>query len=130
MPYLIDSDWVIDYLADIPDARELLERLSAQGLAISIITYMEAWEGLSAQPDRAAAEMKFDAFVQAVVLAPLSPAVARRCAELRRQMRQQGRRVRGRALDLIIAATAIEYDLTLVTRNTADCRDVPGLTLY
>jgi predicted nucleic acid-binding protein len=64
-----------------------------------------------------------------VILLPLSPAVARRCAELRRQLRRQGKRVRARALDLIVAATAIEYDLTLVTNNTAGYRDIPGLKL-
>lgn len=42
----------------------------------------------------------------------------------------QGKRVRQRALDLLIAATAIEHNLTLVTRNQADYRDVPGLMLF
>ncbi len=35
-----------------------------------------------------------------------------------------------RSLDLIIAATALEYNLTLVTRNTEDYADVPDLKLY
>ena len=30
----------------------------------------------------------------------------------------------------LIAATALEYNLTLVTRNTEDYADVPGLKLY
>lgn len=30
----------------------------------------------------------------------------------------------------MIAATAIEHDLTLVTRNVDDFSDVPGLQLY
>jgi predicted nucleic acid-binding protein len=39
--------------------------------------------------------------------------------------------VRQRALDLIIAATALEHDLTLVTRNREDFQDIPGLqTLF
>ncbi len=33
-------------------------------------------------------------------------------------------------LDSITAATAFEYDLTLVTRNTADYDDIPGLRLH
>jgi predicted nucleic acid-binding protein len=37
--------------------------------------------------------------------------------------------VNSRALDLIIAATALEYDLTLVTDNTGDFKDIPDLTL-
>jgi predicted nucleic acid-binding protein len=43
---------------------------------------------------------------------------------------QRGRRTRQRSLDLLIAATAITYHLTLVTRNRADYQDVADLTLY
>jgi predicted nucleic acid-binding protein len=31
---------------------------------------------------------------------------------------------------LIVAATAIEHGLTLVTRNKADYRDITGVSLY
>jgi predicted nucleic acid-binding protein len=34
------------------------------------------------------------------------------------------RRSKSRALDLIIAATALEYGLTLVTNNTDDFKDI------
>ena len=49
MAYLVDSDWLIDYLAGAPDALQLLERLSDAGLAISVITYMEAYQGRAAK---------------------------------------------------------------------------------
>ena len=49
---------------------------------------------------------------------------------MRVQLRSQGRSVRNRALDLLIAATAIQHNLTLVSRNADDYRDIPGLTLY
>lgn len=60
---------------------------------------------------------------------PLSPAVAERCARLRETLRKQRKRINMRALDLIIAATALEYNLTLVTRNTEDYVDIPDLQL-
>jgi predicted nucleic acid-binding protein len=34
------------------------------------------------------------------------------------------------ALDLLIAATALEYDLTLVTDNIEDFKDIPDLNLH
>jgi predicted nucleic acid-binding protein len=46
------------------------------------------------------------------------------------QLRSQNKRVKSRALDLIIAATALEDGLTLVTNNTDDFKDIPDLTLY
>jgi len=41
-------------------------------------------------------------------------------------LRQQ--RVRIGTMDLRIAATALQYNLTLLTRNTIDFSKVPGLT--
>jgi predicted nucleic acid-binding protein len=46
--------------------------------------------------------------------------VAQRCARLREALRGDRRRVDARAFDLLVAATALEYDLTLVTRNLRD----------
>jgi predicted nucleic acid-binding protein len=45
MPYLVDSDWVIDHLDRIPQATELLSALAADGLYVSIVTYMEVYQG-------------------------------------------------------------------------------------
>lgn len=43
MPYLIDSDWVIDHLASVPEATALFNELSdLDRIAISIVTYMES----------------------------------------------------------------------------------------
>ena len=40
------------------------------------------------------------------------------------------RRPRSRALDITIAACAIEQDAALWTLNVEDFEDIPGLTLY
>jgi tRNA(fMet)-specific endonuclease VapC len=127
MAYLIDSDWVIDYLAGVPDALELLDRLAEEGIAISIVTYMEVYQGVERSDNPEEAERRLASFLEAVPLLPVSPAVARRGARLRETLRSQGKRVANRALDLLIAATAIEYGLTLVTRNVRDYSDIPDL---
>ena len=121
---------MVDHLENHPGAIQLLERLAPAKIAISIITYLEAYEGVERSPDRQAAEAKLHAFVNRVPVLPLSRAVARRCAALRHALRRQGKRVDRRALDLLIAATALEHDLTLVTRNVEDFEDIPGLKLY
>lgn len=130
MPYLIDSDQVIDHLANIPTTVELLDKLSNDGVAISIITYMEAFQGIDRSPSPEEANRKFEAFLSGVPVLPFTIAVAQRCARLRETLRGQGKRVNSRALDLINAATALEYNLTLVTRNIEDYDDIPGLDLY
>ena len=130
MAYLVDSDWVIDYLSGVPDALELLDRLADEGIAISIVTYMEIYQGVERSDNLTTAERQLSAFLDSVPLLPISPAVARRCASLRETLRRQGKRVNNRALDLLIAATAIEHDLTLVTRNLQDYGDIPGLETF
>ena len=129
MPYLIDSHVVIDHLADVPETSDLLSRLAADGIAMSIITYMEAFQGVTRSPHPEEAHRKFRAFAKSMPILPLSIAVAERCARLRETLRTQQKRVSSRALDLIIAATALEYDLTLVTANTEDFKDIPDLLL-
>jgi tRNA(fMet)-specific endonuclease VapC len=130
MAYLIDSDLVIDHLADDPAARRLLDRLAPDGLTISMITYLEVYQGILVSPDPDQAQARLDAFLAAVPIVPFSTPVARRCARLRVELQRQGKRVRSRALDLLTAATALEHELTLVTRNLADYTDIPALALY
>lgn len=100
MPYLIDSDWVIDHLEETPEAIALLERLVEEGIAISIITYMEVLQGVERSPNADEARAKLQDFLTAVPILPLSRPVAQRCAKLRETLRAQGKRVHSRALDL------------------------------
>lgn len=129
MSYLIDSDHVIDYLKGEPNPVELIGRIRKDGLWVSIITDMEVYQGVRRDAAAVSLHSGFQRFLAFAPILPFSPAVARRCADLRETLQQQGRRVRSRHLDLITAATALEYGLTLVTRNTQDYADVPGLTL-
>jgi tRNA(fMet)-specific endonuclease VapC len=131
MSYLLDTDWLIDFLAGDPAARSLVATILPDGIAISIITYMEIYEGIERSPARRADERSFRAFLSGVPVLPFSRTVARRTARLRAELRRRNPSiVRRRALDVIIAATALTYDLTLVTRNTDDYRVIPGLKLY
>jgi predicted nucleic acid-binding protein len=121
---------VIDHLASVPEANRLLEQLAEEGIAISVVTYMEAYQGISRSPTPEQAEAFFGRFVDSIPVIPFSVAVARRCAAVRETLRKQQRRVNSRALDLIIAATALEHELTLVSRNLDDYRDIPDLKVY
>src|SRR5712691_1012216 len=130
MPYLIDTDLVIDHLANITTANHLLEKLAPEGIAISMITYMEAYQGVVRSPTIKEARAKFQLFRRSVPVLPFSLTVAKRCASLREQLKHEQKRVKSRALDLMNAAIALEHDLTLVTRNVGDYKDIPDLKLY
>jgi len=130
MPYLVDSDILIAQREGQAGALALLEQLAPEGLAISIVTYMEIYQGTLRGPDPERARVSLDIFLAGVPVVPFSLAAARRCAGLREDLARQGKRVRSRALDLVTAAIALEHDYTLVTRNRHDFEDISGLSLY
>jgi len=130
VPYLIDTDWLIDHLENVPEALHLFLGLAEEGIAVSIISYMEAYQGVVRSPKPQEVGEKFAALMATIPVLSLSPEVARRCARLWEALRGQGKRVNARALDLIIAATALEYGLTLITRNVKDYEDIPAIRIY
>jgi tRNA(fMet)-specific endonuclease VapC len=129
MRYLIDTNIIIPYLADDAATIALMRQLAIDGLAVSVISYLEAYQGVIESPTPESAREKFEAFFGGIPILLVTPTVARECAILRSMLKRQGRSVRPRALDLIIAATAIEHGLELVTRNIDDYKDITGLRL-
>ena len=128
MTYLLDTDWLIDYLGGRARARDVIDALTPSGLAISVITYAEFYEGVAASPRRAEHLEKLDDFTAGVGFLDIDLGVARIFGERRAEMRAQGRLIAN--FDLLIAATALRFDLTLVTRNVSDFRRVEGLQIY
>lgn len=59
----------------------------------------------------------------------LTPTIMERFAIVRGPLPKQLRRQIGE-LDMLIAATALVNDLTLVTRNTRDFQHIPGLKIF
>jgi len=128
MTSLIDSDRVVDYLKGRPDAVDLLSRLEPDGLAISLITYGEIYEGISAGRDPARHEQSFLAFLALVSVLPLNRAIMRRFATLRADLRRSGQLIGD--FDLLIAATALHHGVPLITRNRGHFQRIPHLQLY
>lgn len=130
MAYLLDTDIVIDQLASDPTTVQLLNQLASAGLYVSIVTYVEVVQGILLHANTASQRSTFEAFLLDVPLLMLTRNVAERCAIVRADLTRRQRRIRSRAMDLMVAATALEHGLTLVTRNKADYRDIHGLNLH
>lgn len=128
MSYLIDSDWVADYLKGRPPAVKLIQSLLPAPLSISIITYAKVYEGIYYGHDRARYEQVYREFLQGVDVVGINRVVARRFAMVRGALRAEGRLIS--QTDLLIAAIALQHDLILVTRNVREFGRVAGLQLY
>ena len=59
MRYLVDTDWVIHYLNGDHSIRERLDEVRHEGVAVSIVTLAEVYEGVSQSPDAVAEELAF-----------------------------------------------------------------------
>ena len=128
MTYLVDSDYVADYLKGRQQAVNTLKTILAEGICISIITYAEIYEGIYYGYHRAAHEAGFRRFLQIVPVVLITHPVARQFAMIRGSLRSQGQLIP--EPDLFIAATAIRHGFTLVTRNLKDYKRIPDLKIY
>jgi predicted nucleic acid-binding protein len=129
MKYLLDSDILIDYFDGKLEIKEQVEKYISDGSAISTIAYMETLEGRLDSGSLTDATDELDWLVRSIRVIPVSREIGIVCAQIRAALRIRKRRVRPRALDLLIAATAIEFGLTLITRNRDDYHDIPGLVM-
>ena len=128
MSYLVDSDWLIDAFISVPVAVNLLARFRTEGLAVSIVSYGELFEGAIGAPNPQPELVHFRAFLERLKLLPLTEPIMEVFARTRANLRRQGRLIPD--LDLLIAATAIHHDVTRLTRNVRHFARVPGLRLY
>jgi tRNA(fMet)-specific endonuclease VapC len=128
MAYLLDSDWVINALAGRRRAVSPLERLSAAHIGISVISlgeiYQQAFE--STNPDVYLGT--FRAFIAPFRVIPVTEPIAVRFAEIRALLTRRGELISD--FDMLIAATALQYNLTVLTFNYRHFSRIPDLTLY
>jgi tRNA(fMet)-specific endonuclease VapC len=128
MTYLVDSDWVAEYLKGRATAVNLLDSFFEEDLAISIITFGEIYEGIYYGTDPQNNELVFRSFLRGVRVLGINRTIARRFALIRGKLRAEGQIIP--QPDILIAATALQYDLTLLTRNVRDFERIPDLKLH
>lgn len=107
--YLLDSDILIEYLRNRPQAIDYIETLEGD-LLISVITVAELIAGARNQAERQSLEL----FLSALEVIPIDYTIARQGGLFRQQYKQS----HGTGLDdALIAATAIQSNAQLVTFN-------------
>jgi len=116
--YLIDTNTAIDYLDNkLPDkANSLIDSIES---FISVITRMEllAWPGATLQQTAILEDFTYSSLVY-----PLEEPVILKAIEIRRTYKTK-------LPDAIIAATAMVYNLRLISRNTKDFKNITGLSV-
>ena len=126
MTYLLDTSVLIHLRDD--DGSQVFRRAEQllDEAAMSILSEVELEGGIQTVPDLAAfRRIATDELLYAMPILPLSPAIVRVYAGIIAARGFSRPRIIGR----LIAATAIINDLTLITVNGDDFRDVPDLRL-
>jgi predicted nucleic acid-binding protein len=104
---------VIDFLRRRDYARQLLEDWSSAGfLAVSTLTHLEIYHGM-----RPVEETSTNSFLDGLTSIPVDISIARLAGRMLGGLRTRGTTI-GIA-DSVIAATALQYGIPLLTNNMA-----------
>ena len=103
-------------------------QLPKEGIAVSLITYGEIYEGIYYGRDPQKSEEGFRKFLRGVTILPLNRSIMQRFGHIRGDLRRKGLLIGDP--DILIAATAVYHDLTLLTRNKKDYERIPTLKAH
>lgn len=125
MKYLVDTDIIIDHLRK---KIAIIEQILDNG-TISIITLGELIYGAykSAQPQKSLIILKEDLEILNFEIININEMIMAEFGRVKADLETKGKRLDD--FDLLIAATAMINNLTLVTRNKKHFKRIKGLKL-
>jgi tRNA(fMet)-specific endonuclease VapC len=126
--YLLDTDWIIDAFGGSALAQRVLNRLSGDGIGVSITSYGEIFEGAFSDSDPVARISLFSRHLATFQLVLLTPDIMENFGRIRADLRSRGQLIPD--MDIQIAATAITLNLSLLTRDLQHYARVSGLTIF
>ena len=127
MSYLTDADVVIDALAGRQHATQAIGRCAQDGIAISIVTKGEVFEGAHDEPNPQAKLETYRRFLAPFAVIGVDEPIIERFAEVRALLRRRGETIPD--LDILMGVTAVHHGLTLLTNNVRHLRRVPSIQI-
>lgn len=128
MKYLVDSNWVIFVLKNKGGYGNKIKSLYAYGLAISSISVAEVLTGIVGRANEERERAVFGEFLALTQEIPFDSKVSETFAKVRSKLLKKHFPLEN--FDIAIAATAISYDLTLLTDNKNHFERIEGLKVY
>jgi tRNA(fMet)-specific endonuclease VapC len=125
--YLIDTDWAIHYLNEHQSIVQRLHELLDDGLGLSIISLAELYEGVYYSRDPEGDEQDLNDFLRGLTILGIDEAICKIFGKERGRLRAVGRIIGD--FDLLIGATALHHDLTLLTNNRRHFERIEGLRI-
>lgn len=125
--YVVDTDWIIDHLNGIEQITLKLEEMRSAGLAVSIVSLAELYEGVLYSKSPAQSKAVLQRFLAGISVLPIDEDVCEVFGRERGRLRQRGTAIGD--FDLLIASTCLLHDLTLLTNNRRHFEMVKGLRM-
>ncbi len=128
MRYLLDTCVISDFIKGETGTKTRLKQTPPREIAISSITMMELRYGLELNPRRAEkVEPIIASLLYSVTILPFGILEAQQTAKIRATLKSQGQPIG--AYDLLIAATALQHNLIMVTSNQREFERVDNLQI-
>jgi predicted nucleic acid-binding protein len=128
MASILDADWIIHALIGEPVAARTLRRILPPQIAVALLTVAGLYDGAYDSANRQARIALFRRFLLPYRFLNPNDEIAVQFAELRAFIRRRGEMIG--QFDLIIAATALHYDLTVLTFNIRHIARIPDRRIY
>lgn len=127
MTYQLDTDICVFWLRGHTWVRDQLIAVGLDNVVVSVVTLAELRYGAEYPQQPAANHQAIGDFVSATPVLGIDATTASVFGKVKAQLRRQGRLIAD--LDLLIGATALAHDLTLVTNNAEHFGRIDGLRL-
>ena len=126
MQYLVDTDWVVSHQHGIAPIVQRMDEFLPAGIGISIVSLAELYDGILGSSDPEGNERSLHIFLAAgIAIVNIDATICRIFARERVRLRASGMIIPD--FDLLIGATALRHNLTLLTNNRRHFQRLPGL---
>jgi len=126
MRYLFDTCVISDFIKGELGTKLRLKQTPPADIAVSAITVMELRYGLALNPQRTQRiEPASSSFLSSVTILPFNTVEAEQAAQIRAALKSKGQPIG--AYDVLIATTALQHSLLMITANQREFDRVPGL---
>jgi tRNA(fMet)-specific endonuclease VapC len=128
MEYLLDTSWIIEVLAGRKDTARQHRLLNPSQVAVSYISMGEIYEIAYNYANPQAHLSSFRQFLTPFTILTLNEPIMEKFAEVRAHLRRRGQIISD--FDILIGATALHHNLTVLTYNRKHFQRIPDIKIY
>ena len=128
MEYLFDTSWIIEVLAGRGETARQHTRLNLAKIAVSYISIGEIYEVAFNYANPQAHLLSFREFLAPFKRLTLNEPIMETFAQVRAHLRRRGEIISD--FDMLIGATALHYNLIVLTLNKKHFERIPDIQIH